>query len=121
MLDDGLQQALYALRSLLLEKDDYDDDFSEPTPYAVQVAENLLLGAELLLKDDMPSTIATTLGDGGVRIHFRHPRKRLRLVIPAEATGFGYIYHSEGDEYGSDNDISIAALLNWLKWLKADG
>jgi len=121
MLDDGLQQVLHPLRSLLLEKDDYDNDFLEPTPYAVQVAENLLLEAERLLEDDMPSTIATTLGDGGVRIHFRHPRRLLRLAIPAEATGFGYIYHSEGDEYGSDNDISITTLFNWLKWLKADG
>lgn len=120
LVGSRIQQVLQPLRSLVSEDEDYDESFLEPSSDAVGTAEGLLLEAKGVLEDDMPSTIATTTGDGGVRIHFRHPSKRLRLVIPPGGNEGGYIYHCQGDDYGTVNDISVDGLVKWLRWLIAD-
>jgi len=124
-LQDLLAQTAFSaylqpLWSLMSGHEDYDDEFLRPSPYATQTATHLLSAAGRIMRDDMPGIIASTLGDGGVRIHFRATAKQLRLAIPSQASGTAYLYHRQGADYGVVHDISLGTLVGWLRWLRAD-
>jgi hypothetical protein len=109
---------LAPLAELLSYGDDYDDDFKRPTGYAVwRVAELLHQVWEGALSNG-PAYSMSTLGDGGIRVHFRLNRKTLRLCLPAHRDGAGYIYHRFGNDYGTDSDVSGESLVHWIHWLR---
>jgi len=56
--------------------------------------------------------------DGAIRIVWENGPRSLELVVPYESDASAYFYHSEGDRYDLQRDLSMDAtrkLLNWVR------
>lgn len=55
--------------------------------------------------------------DGTVRVEWVNEPKRLTLVVGPEMRMF-YLYHQNGNDYGTVKTITPAVLTQWLEWLR---
>ncbi len=79
----------------LLSSDDWDAEFSRPSPSAVERAKALLpTGADVA---------CSTLGDGGLRVRIHGTRwDSLRLIVPPDCGGPAMLYHRTRDRWASE-------------------
>lgn len=93
-----------------------DEDLDGPTPFAMQAA-YLLLTDTLIHESRLPrGSVAATI-DGGIDIHWRNGARVLKLSLPAEAAGTGYIYHQDEQEHAAELSATPQALAKWIRWL----
>ena len=102
---------------LLVEAEDYDDDFQSPTESSFTKMRGFLEKANGLLKIAFPVGTIYADGDGGLRLEWIRPDRELRLVVSASSQGRSYLYHEQGDDYGADYAPSAGELSRWLNWL----
>ena len=112
----GLSDLLDQL-DLLVEAEDYDDDFRPPTESSVARMRDFLEGANGLLKIAFPAGTIYGDGDGGLRLEWIRPDRELRFVVSASPQGRSYLYHEKGDDYKADYAPSDSELSRWLTWL----
>lgn len=55
--------------------------------------------------------------DGAIRLVWENETRFLELIVPGENNEAPYLYHSEGDRYGLERDLSIEALRGRFRWL----
>ncbi|MGI4791839.1 MAG: hypothetical protein ACRYFS_23700 [Janthinobacterium lividum] len=112
----GLNDLLNQL-DLLIEAEDYDDDFQPPAKYAADKMHGFLEDVNDLLQIAFPLGTIYADGDGGLRLEWIRPDRELRLVISASLQGRTYFYHEQGDDYGADYAPTAGELSRWLNWL----
>ena len=114
---DGLSDLLDQL-DLLVEAEDYDDDFRPPTESSVARMRGFLEGANGILKSAFPAGTICADGDGGLRLEWIRPDRELRLIVSASLQGRSYLYHEQGNEYAADYAPNADELGRWLNWLE---
>ena len=113
---NGLSDLLDQL-DLLVEAEDYDDDFRSPTESSVTRMRGFLEYAHGLLKIGFPVGTIYADGDGGLRLEWIRPDRELRLIVSASPQGRSYLYREQGDDYGADYAPNADELGKWLNWL----
>jgi len=104
----------------LYEGDDDEDEygFLKPSDRAFKTAVKLVLEAHSLMGITFPKASACTDHQGGVSLTWTsvQPARKVRLFCPFTDEQPIRIYHRQDDEHGSENVISAATLVDWLKW-----
>jgi len=96
----------------------------QPTDYSFQSALNILSVIALLRDGKVPKAAVSTDTMGGIRVQWRKGSRQLRLIFPAEKTGYSYLYQQEGELYHlnwSPSPVELMKLLNWLEDMNGDG
>jgi hypothetical protein len=105
------------LRRLLSQPEHDDFGRIRPSREAVRITKKTLF--QLAIEGSsipMPEDVDTDR-EGAIRIAWTHGERSLELVVPYELTEQPYLYHSQGQKYGIDEDFSSDALSRWLAWL----
>lgn len=92
-----------------------------PTDYAILKTQDLLMAvayrpAFTNFWDEesvFPRGAVATDETGGLRIEWHEGGVVVRLVITSTEDGISYIYHEQGDHYGTSNE-SASVLAHWL-------
>lgn len=113
---DELNQLFSAL-TVLLEDDEYDDDFLRPTGYAIEQVRKWLSQVNHIIAKIPSGGHFSTDGSGGLRVEWSKGQKEIRLIVPATKEQVAFIYHEDGTDYGADQTISSHAIAKWLTWL----
>jgi len=94
---------------------EYDEDFLEPSQYAIKKVAEFLFEANSNLAYEMPMpTFVVADGEGGVRIEWKMNNKHLRLVYSIQRN-YLYLEHNSVPE-GIEN-FNIKQLIESLRWL----
>ena len=56
--------------------------------------------------------------DGAIRLLWENGPRTLELVIPYERDAAAYFYHSDGDHYNLQQDLTVTALRRRFNWLQ---
>jgi hypothetical protein len=108
----------------LYESEDDEDEYGvlKPSNYAFKTAVNLVLEAHSILGKSFPKASACTDDRGGVSLTWTsiQPARKVRLFCPFTDEPPIRIYHRQGDERGSENVISVATLVDRLKWFNQE-
>ncbi len=108
--------SLDSVRRQIIELMRDDDPTARPTTYAQNITWLLISAVSEHLGESFPLGFVMEDEQGGVRIEWENQAKHVRLVIPGTSAGQQYIYHQQGDAYGTE-DVSAPALEGWLSWL----
>ena len=105
-----------------LETDDspYDADNLKPTETAFRQARELLQAVTLLLPAPLPPGTIYPDTIGGLRVEWNHPNRVLALAVRSDSSRRNYIFHTEGEDYGGDYEVTPERLKYWLEWLNED-
>ena len=105
-----------------LRDEECEDEYGtlRASQHAFEQARDLLTNAaiHMALKGDrqIPYGCASTDSEGGIRIEWVRPTAGVHLVIPANVEGDKYVYHEQGDHYGTE-PATAEAIARWLSIL----
>lgn len=117
-LSGNLDLALDRMLTLLRDEGDYDARFLKPNGEALGAAASALFQIASLLGGDLPRTVPTPDGEGGIRLRWRRDDREVAVDFPAHAPHRPVLYHEAGDEYGGEEHVSVRQIVDWLHWLQ---
>ncbi|NJL66068.1 MAG: hypothetical protein HC849_06320 [Oscillatoriales cyanobacterium RU_3_3] len=104
----------------LYESEDNEDEYGllKPSDYAFKTAVNLVLEAHSVMGISFPKASACTDHQGGISLTWTstEQNRKVRLFCPFTDEQPIRIYYRQDDEHGSENLISVATLVDRLKW-----
>lgn len=113
-----LSAVVSQLRSLWLSPVEDHRGKLRPVEDAFKQAVQLIVDGAIALNNNhdrlMPHGYVSPDFEGGIRIEWVRPLSSIHLVIPADATET-YLYHEEGDVYGTDDDVTAEGLASRLQ------
>jgi hypothetical protein len=100
----------------LEEEDDYG--ILKPTEYAFKMAIQWVIEAYEIVGSSFPRASSSTDEMGGIRLSWENTDKdcRIRIFCPSAPDKVAYVYHQKGDDYGSEDLVSAATLVQWIEW-----
>ena len=108
------------LQELEIDDSPYDADNVKPTETAFRQARELLQAVTLLLPDPLPPGTIYPDTIGGLRAEWNHPNRVLALAVRSDSSRRNYIFHTEGEAYGGDYEVTPERLKYWIDWLNED-
>ncbi len=119
-LDDSrllpMTLTLQRLASLMLDEDDYDEEFLRPSRAAYDFAFRVIAEAHGALPRDVPRATPAPMGDGGIFVEWRRGSRLVRLIVPPDPA-HAYLYAEEWDHVAERALVSPDELTQRLKWL----
>jgi hypothetical protein len=112
--DTNLEAVLERLDRLVQEAEEEDDVL--PTDYALAETRRLLRAAFPLVRSTFPRAVATSDGRGWIYLYWRKPDRMVQLTVHADSGWPPSIYHSDGDTYDVEPNVTPARVAHWLNW-----
>jgi hypothetical protein len=103
----------------LLEEDETDEyGVLQPSQSAFKLAMQLVVDTYDVMGDRFPKASASTDEEGNIRLTWSKQERdcEVRLVCPAKADQFAYLYHELGSEYAVEREVTVQQLTQWLGW-----
>ena len=112
--DANLDVVLERVTSLVQEAE--EDEVVPPSDHAVTETCRLLRAAFPLVRSAFPKASATSDGRGWIHLYWRKPERMVQLTVTGDPNQPAYIYHSAGDDYRTERDVTPRRLAYWLDW-----
>ena len=113
--DEANRQAVLKRLDGLVQEAEEEED-TPPTAYALAETRRLLRAAFPLVWSTFSRAAATSDGRGWIHLYWRKPDRMVQLTVHADAGRSPSIYHSAGDVYDVEPNVTAQRLAHWLDW-----